>query len=403
VARAEGPGVKLSDTLVLHPGIALGAGYDSNVFYASSNETGAFYVLIRPTVDLATLSLQRGGDTPHTLDFRLHLGSTIRVLASSDSTVNQHYGIGLDGGFAFTVFPQGQVSFDAFDNYTRTSEPPYAQTGSASNINYDQNQLGLRLRFHPGGNRLEIGVQYVFGIYMFENSDFLGKNDITNDFQLRVSWKFFPKTALYLNAGETTNTYVNSTPSTPPSAFPFRVVLGVIGLITAKLSVNANVGYANSFTQTNANYPTTPSYNNAIGLFELSWKPTIMTAITLGYRHDLAQGLIGTYYDLDTAYLSLSQLIWRVTAILRVGYERRDYHGDLGPDSLSNNEANQRVDNIVAGHLQLDIPIKDWLYISIADDLAKNFSNCMFTVVSPTPIACNYFRNDVGLRLGVAY
>src|SRR4030095_1351413 len=111
-------------------------------------------------------------------------------------------------------------------------------------------------------------------VYVFENALFRGKDDIANDFQLRVSWKFFPKTALYLNASETTNTYINQTQSTPPNAYPFRIVLGMIGLITAKLSVNANVGYANSFTGANANFMNTSSYNNAIGQLELTWKPT---------------------------------------------------------------------------------------------------------------------------------
>src|SRR5262245_33150481 len=82
-ARAEGPGIKLGESLVLHPGFGLLAGYDSNVLYSASNEpvTGAFYIGLRPVVDLSTLSLQRGGGSDaRTLDFRLHLGSSMRFL-----------------------------------------------------------------------------------------------------------------------------------------------------------------------------------------------------------------------------------------------------------------------------------------------------------------------------------
>jgi hypothetical protein len=408
-ARAEGPGIKLGEALVFHPGLALGVGYDTNVFYASGNPgdptTGAAYIDLRPNLDLATLSTQRGGNTPHTLDFRLHLGSSMRFLLSGDPNINRHYGINLDGGFAFAILPFGNYGLDIFDNYVRTSTPPYSTTQTNSNINTDQNQVGLRLHLRPGGQRLEIAAQYMFGIYFFEGPPFNGANDLTNDFQLRASWKFFPKTALYLQASEQINTYVNNVAgTTPPTAYPFRVVLGVIGLITAKLSVNLNVGYGNSFTQSNVNQPMTGSYNNAVGLVELTWKPTLVTNLSLGYRHDFSQAVIGTYFDLDAAFVSLSQLIWRVTGLVRFGWERREYHGTLLPYGLANDDTNPRIDNLLVFHIELTLPIKDWLYISLGDDLQRNFSGCVFSGTTVNaPAACDYFRDDVWLRLGVAY
>ncbi len=415
-ARAEGPGLMVSDSLVLHLGLAIGVGYDSNVFFQSGNPNdsgvGAAYLPARPTIDLATRSVQRGGAEPHTLDFRLHLGSDIRALASTDPNVYSHWSAGIDAGIAATIFPQGATTFDIFDTYSRVSTPPYRSVinpGTASgNINYDMNQLGLRLRLRPGGQRLEIGAQYVLGFYLFENPEFRGKDFISNDFQLRASWKFFPKTALYLNAQETLYTYVVQDANTPPSAYPLRVVLGIIGLITAKLEINANVGYGNSFTQAGgSNYPSSPSYNNAIGQVELKWKPTLLTSVVVGYRHDFPQALVGTFYDLDTAYAGVQQQIWRFVLGLRGAWERRAYHGDLGPDGLVNNENDQRVDDVLMLHLQLDLPIRDWLYASIGDDLAKNRSTCALTppmggapaILEP----CSYFRNDVWLRFGVTY
>src|SRR5262245_7147969 len=126
-ARAEGPGIKLGEALVLHPGIYLGGGYDSNVFFSSGAPTdpiqGAGYLNVRPHVDLATLSLQRGGDTPHMLDFRLHLGATFRFFPTSDTNLNTHWGADVDSGFALSLFPFGNYSFDLFDNFVRSSVP----------------------------------------------------------------------------------------------------------------------------------------------------------------------------------------------------------------------------------------------------------------------------------------
>src|SRR5262245_35784995 len=62
----EGPGIKISGTLVAHPGISLSAGFDSNMFYASNaftNDISApvWYLAVRPGIDIATRGAARGG------------------------------------------------------------------------------------------------------------------------------------------------------------------------------------------------------------------------------------------------------------------------------------------------------------------------------------------------------
>ena len=58
--------------------------------------------------------------------------------------------------------------------------------------------------------------------------------------------------------------------------------------------------------------------------------------------------------------------------------------------------------DILVMHAQLDVPIKDWLIISLGDDLSKNFSNCRLLGPTIGP-PCSYFRNDVWLRVAVSY
>lgn len=414
-ARAEGPGIKAGDRLVIHPGISVGAGYDTNVFYASESPIRAFYLDVRPGIDLSTLSLQRGGDTPHTLDFRFHAGLPLRFLLSGDPTLYRHYSIGADAGLLLTLFPQGAWTFDVFDNFIRSSTPPYSLVAGAyggKNINFDNNQAGLRLRWRPGGGRFETTLQYTNGFYYFENPELRSKTDLTNDFQLRLKWKFFPKTALYVNVGETTNTYLNKAANTPPSAYPLRAVAGLIGLITPKLSFEANIGYGNSFTQSNAAYPNSNSYSSVIALAEATWKPLSLTQLNAGYRHDFGQALIGTYYDLDSAWIGLDQMIWRLTGALRFVWERRAFHGRLAADSFEDHGTGtgaNRIDHIIGFHAQIDYPIRDWLSVGVGNDLAWNHSNC--TLATPTgsnpgptiAAPCNYLRDDVYLRLSVAY
>lgn len=422
-AVGEGPGVKISDSLVMHPGIALGFGFDDNFFYATGagsnigddTRTGLFYTAVRPGLDIATRPAARGGGTPHAVDFRLHLGAPMRFLLSSQSLYTKHYQIGIDGGLLLSLFPFGEWSFDLFDNFLRTSEPPYSLvaanfTQSASgNINRDNNLAGIRLRWKPGGQRFETTVQYAFGVNYFESQALATKSSLTNDFQLRLKWNFFPKTALYLSATETINSFINSGTNTPPSAYPFRVFLGMIGLISSKFEVNAYVGYGNSFTGSNVAYPNSVSYNNAIGSLEFTWHPGTFTLLNLGYRHDFGQSLIGTYMDLDDAWLSFGQAIWKFNLSLRGGYQHRAFHGNLTQDGLRNGSGSpadadnggvNRTDHLLTGHAQIDFPIREWLYTSAGYDITKNFSDCQFV---KGIFGCSYLRNDVWLRMSVAY
>src|SRR5689334_218989 len=112
-ARAEGPAWKLGDALVLHPGSVVAAGWDSTVFYGPSGPIGGAYLNIRPTVDLATLSPQRGGGTPHTVDFRVHLGADLRFLFPQENPLFDHHNsYNVDASLLLALFPFGNYAFD---------------------------------------------------------------------------------------------------------------------------------------------------------------------------------------------------------------------------------------------------------------------------------------------------
>ena len=413
-AQTEGPGVKISDTLVLHPGIAVGAGYDDNLYYATGTRNdvvgGVFYLAVRPGLAIGTRSAQRGGNTPHALDFRFHAGLPLRFPLSLTKDISNRYSIGADVGLLLSIFPFGAWSLDLFDNFMRTSNVPYAATkDNFRAIDIDDNQAGLRLRWRPGGQRFETSLQYMFNVVYFESALLSTKTSLVNDFLLRLKWKFFPKTALYLNVGESIYMYPNvvlNLKTTPPSAYPLRAVLGMLGLITSKFEVNVNAGYGNSFTRDNQFSGGNISYSSVIGHAEFTWRPAALTAINLGYKHDFAQSLIGTYFDLDGAWAGINQAIWKFNVGLRFNYEHRGFHGDLRNDGLNipNPAAPgagvNRTDHLLTLHAQVDYPFKDWLFASVGYDLGKNFSDCTLTVGL---LPCNYLRNDVWLRMSVAY
>lgn len=399
--RGEGPGFKVGHSLVLHPGFALIAGHDSNILYSNAADPDVMgpYIALRPMLDLATRPPDRGGNAPHTLDFRLHIGGSFRFYMTGDQQFNkQHITEDLDASLLLTLFPFGNWVFDIYDNYGRLSTPPYFRILRPGNVNTDRNDLGLRLRWRPGGRRLEVSLQYQFGLYAFEpdpvSSLFADKNYLSNDIQLRISWKFFPKTSIYLNFQETIYTYFNRGQATPADNYPFRAVFGLMGLITPKLTVNINAGYANGF------YAYGPSPENATVLASGTWSPTLRTQLSLVYNHDFNVSLVGSYQDLDRIQLTLSQMIWRILGTLRVAWEERRYQGNLQPDGV----VNGRTDDLLLLHLDFSFPIKPWLFVAVGDDVELNFSNCRFIINgAPSAVACDYKRNDFWGRLTVTY
>jgi hypothetical protein len=404
-AHAEGNGIKLGDRLLLHLGLAAEFRWDSNVFFQNSGETRAFLFRLLPTVDLATRTARDGS---HIVDFRLHAGMAYNEFITTDASLAQHRSFGVDAGALLTLYPQGRVALDMFDNYARTTQPPYSNV--PYNLDRDTNQLGARLRWAPGGRRLTMGLSYVFGLDYFEFQqaqpalqDF---NVLYHTVELNVAWKFIPKTAIFIDASESIYRYQNHGVFNHPDSYPLHVSAGIVGLITVKLTVNAYIGYGNGF------YVSGPSPNTAVGALSLNWRPTLTSNVTIGYKHDFANSLLGSYYDVDSAFLAWTQLIWRITGSARLGYQNQRYQGVQSLTAVF--PSGTRTDNNVQFDLRLDYPFKNWLIGSVGYDLQFNTTDshlCPATMPNcgamptalPGLVPLGYLVNEVWLRLGVLY
>ena len=77
----EGPGLKLSNSVVLHGGAAVMGSYDTNVFYGNQGAVGSFFLTPIAHVDLATLPPQRLEGQPEgptqSVDFRLRFAAPL--------------------------------------------------------------------------------------------------------------------------------------------------------------------------------------------------------------------------------------------------------------------------------------------------------------------------------------
>ncbi|MCK5799837.1 MAG: hypothetical protein KAI47_21755, partial [Deltaproteobacteria bacterium] len=82
----EGPGVKLTDSLVFHPGLAVEGRYDNNVLLSNHTLAGAPYLRLIGHLNLATNSPQRGGGK-QPVQFGLQSSLAYREYFSGDTAV----------------------------------------------------------------------------------------------------------------------------------------------------------------------------------------------------------------------------------------------------------------------------------------------------------------------------
>lgn len=392
-ARAQtthGDGIRLGEAMVLHLGMGVGVLWDSNVFYQANGASNSFELMLSPSFDLTN----DPRTARRTIGFDLHGGLDYVEYLSPDANIVKHRQFNVNAGVLASFFSQNPYSFSIFDNYVRSTQPPY--TNTSGNFDRDTNELGFRVNLAPGGGRLVFNIGYIFGIDYFERVPLTDFNLQSHRFALRASWKFLPKTAVYIGADETINHYVTNPPALGvihPDSYPFHVEAGIQGLITVKLTVNAWVGYGNGF------YVSGPSPNTAVGGLSLSWKPTMLSTGVIGYQHDFQNSLLGAYYDLDRAYLSWTQLVWRFTGFVRFEYTNERFKGVPMVQGTTDG-----TDNYITLNVRVDYPFKDWLFGSVGYDLYFNKSDRMLLAMPPAVIVpVDYVRNVVYLKLTAAY
>ncbi len=159
---------------MLHAGIGAELRYDSNVFYETNNTTQGLALHLTPGFVISTKNSQRttgpdGVVAPHMIEFRLGAGlDYVEWLAhTGDVKPDRQFNVLANG--ALVIAPTGPFTAEIFDNFIRSSQAPYQKT--TFNLDRDLNEVGLRFRIKPGGGRLELQLNYAFGIDLWETDN----------------------------------------------------------------------------------------------------------------------------------------------------------------------------------------------------------------------------------------
>lgn len=395
---SEGRGVSLGSNLVLHPGIGIEGGYDSNVFYSSPDEEGGVQssgrLRISPHLDLATRPPQRltatSGEqaTPQT-SFRLGLAGTYQEYLSDQEVITEQRNFGIDANLSADFMRRSTVSFRLADGFTRATEP--ANEAILGTYNRDYNRADASFAIAPGGRTLEFRLGYGFLINFYEDERFQqAGNFVGHDIYTTTRWKFLPKTAVVFDAHVTPTTYV-AEDAIHPSSFPVRVRTGMNGLLTPRLSVMLMAGYGAGF------YSAGDDFDSVIGQGELGYFIGPLARMKLGYQRDFVDSIFSNYYLQDRGYLEYNQLIagkvllGLTGAVSRLAYATLLIPAPGGPGDPSHTD---RVDILADATLFGEYRVQDWLGINVSLQYRADFTNFQYTT-GPAVDSADYSKLTV--------
>ena len=317
----QGRGIRVGN-YELHPGVGVEAGYDSNVFYASSNPTSAFRLRVTPSFYVTTLTQQRSANSEAsstalpTVNFRGGAALVYHefVPLSSNDTVSQLRTFGGDANVRFDFFPGRTWQFVLADDFSRTVQAG-PTSGSAADVsggflsggpnsfNRNYNVANAELAFAPPRGTLEMRFGYNFIFNLFDSANYSFYNYLSHQVYARMRWRFLPKTALLFEGSVTPTSYTQPDRSTTGifSSYPVTTRVGINGLLTEKLSLMAMVGYTATFFDAGDNADT------VVGQAELRWLIAARANVRVGFVRDVANSFFGNYFIRNRGYVSYSQ------------------------------------------------------------------------------------------------
>lgn len=387
-------GIQLSDGLLLHAGIGAEAGYDTNVYYDPISPLGSWIFRVMPYAEITNIS--RTMPTPTQLTFDARAGLLYRHY--TEPQVSSQYKDAWNPNAGLSVSLGGaQFGFGVADVFARIEDPPYAinrsvvapnGTGSGA-IQRTNNQASVEGRWSPGGGRLTGTLRYT-NMVDFYDGNYSYANSLTNVFMADASWKWLPKTAVFLNVQESLISYFNDSAAAngKVSSYPLLITTGLRGLLTAKTSAVLTVGYMNGFYSSGAS--TTGFLGSTYLNLAFTANLTQLSRAVVGFRHDFINAVISNFAYQDQVYASyIQQIAGRLALDLSGRYARLSYQGQTVDQAQAG-----RVDNFFQVGATLDYFLRNWAYLGVGYSLYDNVSNLTLN---------SYVKHQVFARLGVTY
>jgi hypothetical protein len=373
------------------PRLDLEGGFDSNVFFQRDND--AFFDDQTAPIGSPVIRVAPGIriENPEYTDIRFTLDgeASYRRFFSGEPNVDEgQSNVGAVANLLVAMFEKRDFSLRIFDTFTHQIDTP--NFSSATTFNRVVNKAGLRVALHPGGvngrKALEVGAEYAFEFERFV--DFSTFDVDMHHAKLYGSWKFFPKTALEVQANLTVRRWLDTdVGQNRVNALPLRVTAGINGFITSKLATTLRVGYGQGF------YEAGPDIQTPIGQASLTYTPTSTTVLTGGYQRDFVNSLYGNFYAFDRIFVDAKQrLFGQLDLALVVGYNFLDFArfdpGAAGPQAGFLRTANmlERGEQALEARFTASYDLSRWVVLKLSYEYRHLFSNFAMEAQQVEPI-----------------
>lgn len=328
--------------------------YDSNLFRADVSETSytdAAVLRILPGVTIVN-------PNPRAVRFYLDVAGDVRLYFGDSDAVEEQRDVGVTATMEVDLFPRGPVTLRVFDRFRRALQT--RNWATAGNFNRNFNLAGLQGLFKPGGGALEFGVEYAFGLDIFD--EYSQGNLYYHDIGFHTLWKFYPMTAVFVDVDfkivQYDAAFASTTLGMPNvDSKPLRAVAGLSGYITKRLAVLIQAGWGVGF------YDTGESFSGPIGLARVSYRVTRTTLLQIGYARDYEDSIHGNYYAEHRIFFSGQQSLWeRLDIKASASFHILDYAA-FEPPATADFEVSQgeRAEQALKLGLSLHVDATRWL------------------------------------------
>ncbi len=377
----EANGIKVGDGR-LHPYLGLELRYDTAALYSDTNQLRAELIAhISPGL---RFDLQ-GPAVTINLDGKVDYVRYTGWITPGSGSLSR---LQAEASLAARYIKEGPFGVELSDQFSRLDRTTNVSLGAGILSLF--NDVRLAVPIHPGGGAIEVTPSLA---YTFERLSPIslqtvpGCTDPTCDpnlisgqnYQevrpaLEARWKFFPKTAFVLDTRMHFRTYASSA---NPSASLLKGMVGVAGLISARVAVVAKAGWGQDFTGSRG--------KTVLGQLELSYLLSDTNKLKIGYLHTLEPvSVFGSYAD-HRAYAE--------TRLLLSG--RLQLHASVGVDFLSftNSPRNDTDFSVV---VEPEYQVTKWFIVTVGYRLDLRSSN-------QATASLNFARHEPYLRLMFIY
>jgi len=410
-AAREGPGFKAGKAgrMVLHPGVAVLGGYDSNVFLQDTNPEDSFILQVQGYLDVATEGTvrQTEGDAaagePQKIQFRGGIGANYFHYFTDRVPDN----VGADAHVNFSYNPSKVFSLLINDVFRRTVRPfsdPNTLQGSTISYGHNINRGSVDLVGRSKSQVLEGSLGYTNSLEFFDANIYGYGNNMTHRVPATLSWSFFPTSALVYEFE-----YANQEFANPEAILTSTVLLsknnrvsnliGYNGAITDHFSLTTMIGYAAGF------YRIGEDFDDVIARIDLRYQPRPTISVSTGYLRNVFPSYIGNWVLVNRIHADVAFILGGAFQLGIKGWASFDKTGlALSPNgSLVGTEPYRKSTRVYAGIFG-EYRFKPWLSMFGEVGYLADFTDFQYIGLAPIldPVA-SYQKFEAWLGIRVFY